>query len=740
MVTINANQDNGPRSGLEKALATADEMRSSEARWRLVLDTIPVLVTSARPDGSLDFVNQRWLEFLGLSVDKVQDWGWTAVTHPDDIAGFVDGWRSAMATGEPFEAEARVPRADGQFRWLLVRAVPLRDEVGRIVHWYAISIDIEDRKRAETALQRSEAYLAEAQRLSRTGSFGWNVASGALYWSRETFSILGYPDGTTPTLDLVFQRVHPDDRSAVQEAVARASGGGNELKLEHRLVLPDGATKHVQVVARAVVSPSGAREFVGAVSDVTVTKLAEEHIRRNETEFRQIIDAIPQLIVAMSPTGQILYANEAVLQSTGLGLQDVMADDFRSWLFHPDDLEKLRNDRQQRMQRGIPFELEMRARLKDRQYRWFLVQYKPLRDDQGRVIRWYATGTDIEERKRAEERTQNENLALREEVNRASMFEEIVGSSPAIQAVLVEINKVAPTDSTVLITGETGTGKELIARAIHKRSARSGRAFVTVNCAAVPTSLIASELFGHERGAFTGALQRRQGKFELADGGTIFLDEIGELPEDTQLALLRVLQEREFERVGGSRPIRVDVRVVAATNRDVRAAVAANSFRADLFYRLNVFPIEVPALRHRAADIPLLVEYFVHRFALRTGKRITRVPTKTIERLQGYRWPGNIRELQNVIERAVIVSETDALSVDERWLVEQSTNASRETPPLEDDLLAHEKARVEAALAESQGRVSGPSGAAARLGVPRSTLESRIRALKINKHRFKAEP
>jgi formate hydrogenlyase transcriptional activator len=416
-----------------------------------------------------------------------------------------------------------------------------------------------------------------------------------------------------------------------------------------------------------------------------------------------------------------------------------MADDFRSWLFHPDDLEKLRNDRQQRMQRGIPFELEMRARLKDPQYRWFLVQYKPLRDDQGRVIRWYATGTDIDERKRAEERTQNENLSLREEINRASMFEEIVGSSAAIQAVLVDINKVAPTDSTVLITGETGTGKELIARAIHKRSARSGRAFVTVNCAAVPASLIASELFGHERGAFTGALQRRQGKFELADGGTIFLDEIGELPEDTQLVLLRVLQEREFERVGGNRPIQVDVRVVAATNRDLPAAVAAKHFRADLFYRLNVFPIEVPGLRNRAADIPLLVEYFVHRFAMRTGKRITHVAAKTIERLQSYPWPGNIRELQNVIERAVIVSDTDMLSVDERWLVEQ-TSPGGHTPSLEDDLIAHERARLEAALAQSKGQVSGPSGAAARLGVPRSTLESRIRSLKINKHRFRAEP
>jgi formate hydrogenlyase transcriptional activator len=319
------------------------------------------------------------------------------------------------------------------------------------------------------------------------------------------------------------------------------------------------------------------------------------------------------------------------------------------------------------------------------------------------------------------------------------MFEEIVGSSAAIQAVLVDINKVAPTDSTVLITGETGTGKELIARAIHKRSARSGRAFVTVNCAAVPASLIASELFGHERGAFTGALQRRQGKFELADGGTIFLDEIGELPEDTQLVLLRVLQEREFERVGGNRPIQVDVRVVAATNRDLQAAVAAKHFRADLFYRLNVFPIEVPGLRNRAADIPLLVEYFVHRFAMRTGKRITHVAAKTIERLQSYPWPGNIRELQNVIERAVIVSDTDMLSVDERWLVEQ-TSPGGHTPSLEDDLIAHERARLEAALAQSKGQVSGPSGAAARLGVPRSTLESRIRSLKINKHRFRAEP
>ncbi len=466
-------------------------------------------------------------------------------------------------------------------------------------------------------------------------------------------------------------------------------------------------------------------------------KRNEAALRRNQEELRQVIDAIPQLIVAMSPAGQILYANESVLESTGLSLDEVMADGFREWLFHPDDLEKLRSDRSERMKRGVPFELEMRARLKDRQYRWFLVQYKPLIDGDGHVVRWYATGTDINDRKRAEEQTSNENLALREEISRASMFEEIVGSSDAVRSVLAQVAKVAPTDSTVLITGETGTGKELIARAIHRRSARSTRAFVTVNCAAVPPSLIASELFGHERGAFTGALQRRQGKFELADGGTIFLDEVGELPPDTQMALLRVLQEREFERVGGGRPIKIDVRVIAATNRDLQTAVAEKAFRVDLFYRLNVFPVEVPPLRQRRSDIPLLVEYFVHRYAKRAGKKIDGINEQSLDLLRDYPWPGNIRELQNVIERAVIVSDTNTLSVDERWLVRQPFGEVGAQTPLDDELTAHERSRVEAALAASKGRVSGPAGAAARLGVPRSTLESKIRSLNVDKHRFR---
>jgi len=347
-------------------------------------------------------------------------------------------------------------------------------------------------------------------------------------------------------------------------------------------------------------------------------------------------------------------------------------------------------------------------------------------------VRWCGTRIDIDESKSSKERITRENLALREEVDKTSMFEEIVGTSAGLQAVLLRVSKVAPADSTVLITGETGTGKELIARAIHKRSSRSGQAFVSVNCAAIPRDLIASELFGHEKGAFTGALQRRLGRFELADGGTLFLDEVGELPAETQVALLRVLQEREFERVGGQQPIRVDTRVIAATNRDLPAAIADGSFRSDLFYRINVFPIEIPALRERKEDIRLLIEYFIDRYSSKMGKKLQTIDRKSLDRLQSYPWPGNIRELQNVIERSVIVSDTDHFSIDESWLSRAPANAK----PLSADLVMQEKQRIEAVLAETKGRVSGPSGAAAKLGMPASTLDSRIKALKIDKRRF----
>jgi formate hydrogenlyase transcriptional activator len=528
---------------------------------------------------------------------------------------------------------------------------------------------------------------------------------------------------------------HPEDLPRLIDAWRLMLAAGQPGEVEARVRRFDGAYRWFLI--RAVPSRDAAGtvvEWFGTNTDIHERKLAEEQLRRSEGEYRQILDAIPLLITALGPGGAVLYVNRSMLGYSGLEASEV-GDGSR--LFHPDDRARLNDERQSGLRHRVPFDQEARVRRHDGVYRWFLIHTRPVLNDHGDIDRWYATGTDIDERRRDEQRVRNENVLLREAVDRASMFEEIVGTSAALKAILRQVSQVAPTDSTVLITGETGTGKELVARAIHRRSTRAGRAFVTINCAAIPASLIASELFGHERGAFTGALQRRQGKFELAEGGTIFLDEVGELPADTQIALLRVLQEREVERVGGDRPIPVDVRVIAATNRDLRSAVADKAFRSDLFYRLNVFPMHMPALRERSDDIPLLVEYFAHRFSTRAGRSLTSIGQHTLARLRAYSWPGNIRELQNVIERAVIVSETDTLVVEEHWLLEPP-GAPAPATALTDDLVTHERTRIEAALADALGQVAGRSGAAARLGIPRSTLESKIRSLGIDKHRFKA--
>ena len=494
----------------------------------------------------------------------------------------------------------------------------------------------EDLQNTQAELRRREAYLAGAQRLSHTGSFGWSVSTGEILWSEETYRIFQYDRTMTPTVELILQRVHPEDAALVKQTLERATQDRKDFWHEYRLVMPDGAVKHVNVVVRALNDESGSIEFVGAVMDVTAAKEA---------------------------TTIIFNARDA--------------------------LEKA---------------FEEIKTLKDQLYK--------------------------------------ENIALREEIDKTSMFDEIVGSSEPLRRVLSQVAKVAVTDSTVLILGETGTGKEMIARAIHRRSKRSNRAFIRVNCAAIPPNLIASELFGHEKGAFTGATQRRLGRFELADGGTIFLDEIGELPGETQSALLRVLQEREFERVGGSQSVAVDVRVLSATNRDLRAAVEAGTFRQDLFYRLNVFPIHMPSLRERMDDIPLLVEYLIDHYSKKVGKKIRNIDKKTLQLFQDYKWPGNIRELQNVIERSVVLCDSDTFSIDETWLKRDLPHDLAQLHTRLSGLgrLNEAQARemIEAALAESGGRVSGPSGAAALLGVPRQTLESKITSLGINKHRFKS--
>jgi formate hydrogenlyase transcriptional activator len=593
-------------------------LTSVEDTLRLVIDTIPCLIVRAKPDGSFDFINQRWLEFTGFKLAEVQGWGWRAALHPGDAARVVREWRAGLAAGEPFESEARIRRVDGAYRWFLLRNIPLRDERKRIVRWYGTGHDIDDRKQAEDRL-------------------------------------------------------------------------------------------------------------------------------------RLVIDTTPALLHSARPDGDLDFFNKRMLDYLGVSLQELSG---WRWLnvIHPDDVEQIVDKWRSSLATGEPFESEARVRRADGKYSWQLHRKVPLRDQTGTVVKWFGSSIEIDDRKRAEDTLRKsfdeikalkdqlykENLALKEEIDQSSMFEEIVGSSTAIRRVLMHVAKVAPTDSTVLITGETGTGKELIARAIHKRSRCAARGFVSVNCAAIPPTLIASELFGYEKGAFTGATQRRLGRFELADGGTIFLDEIGELPHETQVALLRVLQERTFERVGGSQPIPVNVRVLAATNRDLQAAVEAGTFRRDLFYRLNVFPIHVPPLRDRVDDIRLLVEYLTERYASKAGKKITSVKKKTLELFQKYDWPGNIRELQNVLERAVILCDGNTLEVDETWLPHETPSRGAGTRGLARLDTNQEKEMIETALTDSQGRVSGPLGAAAKLGIPRSTLESRIKSLRIKKHSFKS--
>jgi PAS domain S-box-containing protein len=659
--------------------------------------------------------------------------------HPEDVGLVTDAIERAGLGGDDFDYEHRLLMPDGSIKHIYNLAHCYRDEAGNAEVLGAI-MDITERKVAEEAIRRSEAYLAEAQRLSHTGSFGWKPDDEEIVWSDETYRIFEYDSTLKPTVDSVVQRVHPDDRGLAQQVIDRVSQIGTDFEHEYRLLLADGRVKHVQAIAHAVQSASGNREFIGAVTDITEHKTAEEKIRVQEAELRQVLDLTPQLVVVFGPRRERLYANRVSLDYLGVTL-DEWRDTRPGAVVHPDDTERIQSQWDRAMSNGSAFEIEVRFHKSDGSYRWFLARYNPVLDDKGQVVRWYVACTDIEDRKRAEERLQQENAALREEIDETSMFEEIVGTSPALQTVLSSISKVAPTDSTVLITGETGTGKELVARAIHRRSGRSSRAFVSVNCAAIPRDLIASELFGHEKGAFTGATQRRLGRFELADGGTIFLDEVGELSPDTQVALLRVLQEREFERVGGRQPILVDVRVVAATNRDLKAAVTDGTFRQDLFYRLNVFPIEVPPLREREDDLLMLVEYFVQRYAKRAGKDIRSIDKKALALLQSYDWPGNIRELQNIIERSVILSSGGQFSVDESWLSKEAfPPASRIEASVQFESAVvprSEREIIEAALAETRGRVSGISGAATKLGIPPSTLDHRIKALKIDKKQFK---
>jgi PAS domain S-box-containing protein len=848
---------------------------------RLVVDTIPTLAWSAGPDGSAEFFNQRWLDYTGLSTEQALGSGWEVAIHPDDLPRILETLREALNSVKPFEVEGRFRRFDGEYRWFLFRGSPLRDRSGKVAKWYgtntdleerkraedalrkseerwrsvfensaigvaltdhngrflatnhvfqtmvgyteeelravnfldlthedyreanwalitelvegkrrqfqiekkyrrkdgrliwvsnnvslvpgteraprfimALSEDITERKRAEQALRRSEEYLAESQRLTKTGSWAYNpAAEKVIYWSDEMLRIFGLdPQSNLPDREEFLRLVHPEDRDRFNERIEKSRREKSDFVQDYRVVLTDGTVKHIHGIGHPVLDETGnIIQYVGTDVDVTEHKRDEEKLRHTEA------DLLEAQRISQTGSWKLDVSSGTVTVSPQIfRIFGVKPDEDRStiefWLSrnHLEDQKRIQELFERSMIQKTDYDAGYRIVLPDGAIKHLHAVGHPVLNESGDLVEFVGTAIDVteqaqarielekafEEIKRLKDRLHDENLALREQIDQAFMFEEIVGASPALQTVLSSIVKVAPTDSTVLITGETGTGKELIARAIHKHSHRSGQAFISVNCASIPSSLIASELFGHEKGAFTGAVQRRQGRFELAHSGTIFLDEVGDLPAETQITLLRVLQERQFERVGGSRIISTDVRIIAATNRDLMAAITAGTFRADLFYRLNVFPIEVPPLRKRKEDIPMLVEYFVKRYAEKAGKQIRKIDRTTLELCQSYPWPGNIRELQNIVERSVILTSSDTFWIEGAWLASQEP-ARQELPgPLPDTLQNQEREIIETALAECKGKVAGPQGAAVKLGIPRSTLDSKIKQLKIKKHKF----
>jgi len=734
------------------------DRKQAEAELRQLVDAVPQHIVVLDGQGQRLHANQAALDYHGYTQDQFLEVDHSECFHHDDLEAYERLREDAITSGKSWEAEIRLRRRDGQYRWFLMRSNPLRDDQGRVLRFYLARTDIEDRKRAEEALHRINDFLTVYKQLVESSMDGilafdkegrytiWNTGMEKIFGIRKEERLGRHASELCPFFKLV-------DGSTQKNCYSAVLTGNGVIAGDTPYVFPDSGR---EIFLEGHFSPlRGCDDKVigglATIRDVTARKKSADELRRSEAYLAEAQALSHTGSYAHDVSREIVYLSEEAHRIFGFDPTNasVTHEDVRSRV-HPEDVPIFEACSANVIRERQASRSDFRLLLPDSTIKHIRCVSRPVFDALGDVVQVVGTNMDVTEQRQAnaalekafeeikqlKEQLYRENLALKEEVDQASLFEEIVGSSAPLKKVLVQVSKVAAAESTVLITGETGTGKELIARAIHKRSPRASHAFVSVNCAAVPVALIGSELFGHEKGAFTGATQRRLGRFELAEGGTLFLDEVGDLPAETQIALLRVLQERQFERIGGNQPIAVNVRIIAATNRDLKAAINAGTFRDDLFYRLNVFPIDVPPLRDRKEDIALLVEYLTERYASKAGKKIRSIQRQTLELLQAYEWPGNIRELQNVIERAVILCDTDTLSVDEVWLQKQPRSRRHNGNGLARLDAENERRLIESALAESGGRVAGAAGAAAKLGIPRSTLETKIRKLGIKKHRF----
>jgi formate hydrogenlyase transcriptional activator len=875
-----------------------DTTVNGERSFRQIVDSMPAFAWCASPDGKLEYLNRRIVDYTGERQENLVGFGWTNVLHPEDVETTKTAWLHSVETGDPCVVDQRVRRFDNVYRWFRTVAQPLRDDTGRVIRWYGVATDIEDWKRAEQAVRASEERL----RLivdNIPGLIGTRAATGEPeFVNRQMLEFFGQsleqlPDWTS--------LIHPDDRERVVNLWRRSIETGQPYDVEHRAKRADGVFRWLHARGQPLRDADGRIiRWCIMLTDVDDRKRAEEALCASELNFRVIIDSIPGLVHTLTATGELEFVNQQNLAYFGKTLEEL-----RSWatsdVFHPDDLARAIEAWKHTQETGQPDEIECRLRRADGVYRWFQLRCLPLRDSEGRIIRWMSLHTDIDERKQAEDRLQlllevtnqvvsnlqlrdllraisgsirrlmqcdcaslalpnaenkqlqlnvldfpegkgffheegvysiegspygtafrtmkplalhdpftewldnpvvqsrvsegfkslcfiplirrsraigtlnlgrlrgdvfteadlyflgqvasqiaiavenaleygqvteakerlaEQKLYLEDEIRVEQSFEEIIGKSSRLKAVLESVRIVAPADSTVLIQGETGTGKEMIARAIHNLSPRKGQAFVKVNCAAIPSGLLESELFGHERGAFTGAIARKIGRFELAHNGTLFLDEVGDIPLELQPKLLRVLQEQEFERLGSTRTQRIDVRLLAATNANLDQMVAEKKFRSDLYYRLKVFPIDVPPLRERRDDIPLLVRYFANKYARRMGKQIESIPKDAMDALSHYAWPGNIRELQNLMERAALLTSGPSLKVP---LAEILVGSDLHMHDDDNVLKQAEREQIVRALRESNWVVGGAHGAAARLGLKRTSLAYKMQRLGISR-------